>query len=88
MLFPKTAPVRLTGTDLMMLRLACFQRDKERCVECGRHVKWEAGTPLSGHMAHIKGRGRNGSDTLDNVRFLCGICHHREHNPKSVRSKR
>ena len=82
--------VRLSGKELAALRLACMKRDGWRCSECDRPVtdavpEWH---PSRAHMAHIVGRGRGGSDTLDNLRCLCGRCHlEEEHNPKSVRRK-
>lgn len=84
----KLGIVRLTKEDLVELRRKCFERDKV-CVNCGRSVIWEAGLWKSGHMAHIIGRGRGGSDTLENVRLLCFACHLiGDHNPKSVPPKR
>lgn len=79
--FPKTAPVRLKGDDLAMLRLECLQRDRGRCRECGVRVSDSLPDyhPLKYHMAHIQGRGANGSDTIENVRTLCGECHRKEH---------
>ena len=79
--FPKNAAIRLKGDDLKMLRLQCLQRDRGRCRECHVRVSdslpdWH---PLKYHMAHIKSRGANGSDTIDNVRTLCGDCHRKEH---------
>ncbi len=81
--FPKTAPIRLKGLALHMLRLECVTRDKGRCQECRALVctspevpDWH---PLKYDMAHLKSRGAGGSDTLDNVRTLCHECHMREH---------
>lgn len=80
----KTGIVRLKGDALTALRLACFERDNYRCTDCGRPTTWGLG-----HMAHIVGRGRGGSDTLSNVTTKCAVCHlEREHNQKSVPSKR
>lgn len=76
--------VRLMGDQLASLRADCFLRDNFLCQECGRKVTWKMG-----HMAHIVGRGRGGSDEITNVRTLCGICHMvGEHVPKSVRGKK
>jgi hypothetical protein len=79
--FPK-GRIRLKGEPLMMLRLACLQRDRGRCRECHVRVSdslpdWH---PLKYDMAHIKSRGAGGSDTLENVRTLCHQCHTKEHN--------
>ena len=82
--------IRLTGEDLTALRVACFRRDRYRCVECGQGVtdSPHAWYKIQAQMAHLIGRGAGGPDTLDNVRCLCGECHvDGEHNPKSVRAK-
>jgi 5-methylcytosine-specific restriction endonuclease McrA len=68
-------PIRIKGKKLEALRRACFERDMYCCAECCRNVTWN-----TGHMAHIKARGRGGSDTLDNVRALCQRCHVQEHS--------
>lgn len=79
----KLGIVRLKGAHLTQLRVDCFNRDQERCVDCGKRVAWHLF-----HMSHIVGRGRGGSDVLENVRVLCSHCHLvNEHNPKSVPAK-
>ncbi len=79
--FPKTAPIRLKGESLLMLRLECLIRDHGRCCECSTRVSDALPDyhPLKYHMAHIKARGANGADTIENVRTLCGDCHRKEH---------
>jgi 5-methylcytosine-specific restriction endonuclease McrA len=86
----KLGIVRTTGEDTTALRLAVFTRDNYHCVECERRVFPNAAleAPRKAHMAHIEGRGSGGSDTLDNLRTLCGVCHLiNEHNPKCIRRK-
>ena len=78
----KTGRIRLKGLALADLRRQCFTRDGWKCVDCVRPVSW-----ATGHMAHIIGRGRGGSDLLENVRTKCAECHHAEHNPKAVPAK-
>jgi len=85
--FPKTPAVRLKGTEMAQLRLACLQRDRGRCCECHALVSdslpdWH---PLKFHMAHLKSRGANGADELSNVRCLCGSCHRAEHQGRVPR---
>lgn len=85
----KPRPGRLKGAALQVLRLACFERDEGRCSECDVPLIYSPATPFVSngyHMAHIGAKRRHG-DSLDNVRALCGSCHHREHNPKSVPPK-
>jgi len=74
--------IRLKGEALTALRRRVFERDGWKCCECGRGCSW-----ATGHLAHIIGRGRGGSDTEENTRLLCGDCHHAEHNPKAVPPK-
>lgn len=81
MAFPKGGTVRLSGKELKDLRAACLKRDKSKCQECGDAVSdaFPAWHPKKFHMAHKKSRGAGGSDSLDNVRCLCGDCHREEH---------
>jgi 5-methylcytosine-specific restriction endonuclease McrA len=83
----KLGIVRRTGAELTALRRACFERDEYRCVVCGFRVRWESGYWESGHMAHKIGRGRGGSDVLENVQTKCSGHHWEEHNPKAVPKK-
>ena len=73
--------IRLKGEALTRLRLECAARDRWHCLECFTPVSddlpdWH---PQKYHMAHIISRGAGGSDSLDNVRTLCGSCHRKEH---------
>lgn len=87
----KLGIVRCTGIHLTMLRAACFARDEYFCQSCRRWVSEEAPewADNRAHMAHIQGRGRGGSDTLENVRTLCRACHidgeHRGGKPVPVK---
>ena len=74
--------VRLSGKELEKLRLQCWTRDLGRCRQCGRKLYYEArfpGDPLAYEMAHRRGRGASGNDSLENVRCLCLECHREEH---------
>lgn len=79
----KPRPRRLAGEEQEALRLACFQRDGGRCVECGRRLIYEPESPFQEngyHMAHI-GNKRMWGDNLENVRAKCSVCHlQKEHN--------
>lgn len=86
----KLGIIRCTGVHLTMLRNECFARDEHLCQECGRWVSTTAPewADNRAHMAHIEGRGRGGSDVLNNVQTLCRACHMEgQHNPKSVPKK-
>lgn len=84
----KLGITRLEGGDLKALREECYTRDKGKCVECGKPLRFEAGYWDSMHMAHIIGRGAGGSDVIQNVEARC-LEHHLVtlHNPKSVPPK-
>lgn len=92
--FPKHRPrcrvghlgiVRLSGRALTRLRQDCFDRDHNRCVDCGRVVAWDEeeatdfGLPI-GEMSHILSHGAGGSDTLENVVTRCREDHQKSHN--------
>jgi 5-methylcytosine-specific restriction endonuclease McrA len=87
----KLGIVRCTGKDLADLRLACWERDKGRCQECGEALYYQprfGGDPLGYDMAHIKSRGAGGSDVLENVRCLCHQCHMLEHSGKLPKQRK
>jgi len=68
--------IRLDAAGMAQLRLAAFGRSQGFCemADCQKRVKWE-----TGELDHIIARGRGGSDTLENVRFVCRTCHRRRH---------
>jgi len=66
---PKHKAIRLKGKAMEALRLACYERDKGRCQQCGEWVSWEAF-----HMSHIIPKAKGG-DVIDNVRVKCQYCH-------------
>lgn len=74
--------IRLSGRELENLRLACLQRDKGKCRECGARVSdsLPAWHPLKYDMAHIRSRGAGGSDELGNVKTNCHECHMKAHS--------
>ena len=76
----KPRPGRLEGDDLEALRLACWERDKGHCQECGWLTVYDLPQEWSTsyHMAHIQAK-RRGGDSLANVRVLCGSCHRKSH---------
>lgn len=72
---PKPKTTRLKGKKLRALRQACYDRAGGCCEECGAPTPWSGGVFTRGHMAHIKSRGSGGSDTIENIRWLCPQCH-------------
>lgn len=80
----KPRPGRLAGADMEALRLACWERDKGQCQECGCYTLWRPrwdGDMLAFDMAHIRNKRAHG-DHLSNVRVLCHRCHMLEHSGK------
>lgn len=79
-MFPKHAPIQLNAKGMRLLRLAVFERDGCRCTgdvdgeRCNRPVSWD-----SGHLHHVKSRGKGGDDSLQNCVTLCWKCHAKEH---------
>ena len=87
----KLGIIRLYGNDIKDLRLKAFIRSGGYCemqrdrVRCGWPITFE-----NSELAHIVGRGRGGSDVIDNVLMSCKFrsdgepgCHHLQHNPKA-----
>lgn len=69
---------RLTGVLLQELRLACYERDGGKCVECGIPLIYQPAHPLvpnGYHMAHIRARSLGGPDELSNLKSKCSDCH-------------
>ncbi|OQX01521.1 MAG: hypothetical protein BWK80_59790 [Desulfobacteraceae bacterium IS3] len=52
------------------IRWQVFQRDKWKCVSCGR----SAANDVILHVDHIVPRSKGGKDELDNYQTLCHIC--------------
>jgi len=86
----KLGIVRLSGPAKTCLRHECFDRDRYRCVDCGRTVAWDqtAAEALAelgmyfpiGEMSHRTSVGAGGSDVLSNVVTRCRDCHQKSHN--------
>lgn len=75
--------IRLTGDDMTRLRFAVWIRYGGRCVDCHQLVGINGNGSLPKmDLCHIKSRGANGDDTVDNCLCKCHECHMREHNGK------
>lgn len=84
MMFPKSRPVRLSGTALKRVCEEVYERDKGCCVNCGRYVA-EGTKPH-----HVLFKSRGGGDTVDNMVMLCNECHfkvHHSHLGKAIQDK-
>lgn len=69
----KRKAVRLKGRKLIELYRQVYERDRGRCVRCGRGIP--EGTPPH-HKWH---KSLGGGDTMDNLEMLCWFCHGRAH---------
>lgn len=58
----------ITETVLEKTYKTVFERDKGRCQLCGMFLHLE--------LHHIKGRGKNLTNNIDNCIILCHNCHH------------
>ena len=76
---PKHIPLRLKGKAKTEFRRKVAARAKYHCEDCGVHVPsliYGVFCVFScGHVAHIKGYGAGGGDTLENVKWKCYSCH-------------
>ena len=65
--YPKTR-IRLVGAAYQKLKYEVFDRDGAMCrlQDCRSTYRVNLG--------HIKGKGRGGSDTIDNCVPLCDVC--------------
>ena len=71
---PKKKRISLNQAGYQWLRRRACKRAMGHCEEC---FDW---TPYNnGHLHHIKSRGAGGDDTLDNVLWLCYLCHDKYH---------
>ncbi len=52
------------------IRWQVFQRDRWRCVACGR----SAADNVVLHVDHIVPRSKGGKDTIENYQTLCNLC--------------
>lgn len=66
--------VRLRGPEMSKLREEAWHRSGGFCEfkyrGCLGYVPW-----LYGELAHLKGRGAGGGDSIDNVKWSCSPCH-------------
>jgi len=91
---PKEKPILLKGKAKQLFRQAVAKRSHGRCDICHLHTPLQDwGTEFNwyrhGHVAHIKGYGAGGGDTMDNVRWLCPRCHlDVEHGPQWSKEER
>lgn len=68
-------PIRVSGPDMRWLRKACYEREGQKCYDCGMWLRWDAGYWNSMEMSHQVPRSLGGEDTLENVRARCRPCH-------------
>jgi hypothetical protein len=69
----RNAPAVEAGRDVPAgLRLRVYEKDRFRCVYCGRTPITELSVEL--HVDHIAPFSRGGKTTLENLQTLCSVC--------------
>lgn len=68
----KTIPKEQKRNIPLKLRLGVFQRDRFRCVLCGRSPATDPGVTL--HIDHVSAFSQGGETTLENLQTLCKDC--------------
>ena len=72
--YPKKKRLKLSVKEYQELRKKACKRAMSSCEKC---FAW---CPLSnGHLHHKKTRGAGGDDKLENVIWLCYLCHDKNH---------
>jgi len=83
---PKNKPIRLRGRAKTRFRYEVAIRANMTCEVCKRHAPLLINGKFNqwcGQVAHIKGYGAGGGDTMDNVKWKCCYCHlEAEHGPQ------
>lgn len=73
----------LSSWEWRQARLACYERDRWKCRDCG--VKCGSRGPNRIQAHHVIRRRDGGGDELENLLTLCASCHHkREHRFKNA----
>ena len=71
---PKKKRIKLNAPSYQELRKEAYNRAQGHCESCYR---W---CPVSeGHLHHVISRGSGGGDVIDNVLWLCYLCHDKKH---------
>ena len=71
---PKPKRIKLSVKGYQELREEACKRAMGHCESC---FSW---CPMSnGHLHHVRSRGAGGGDVIDNVMWLCYMCHDKEH---------
>lgn len=75
MMYPKQKKIRLKSkAEREKLALAVYERDRHKCVNCGRWV------PDGRMFHHEPPRSQGGQDILENAVLLCDDCHRLRHD--------
>lgn len=74
--------IRLNGREMAELRHEVFGRSNGQCEKCFVFAGW-----YEGQMHHKVKRSQGGSDTAENLAWLCPKCHRIEHGTASRRSR-
>ena len=76
---PKKKRIKLTGADYHRLRYEAWYNAGGCCEVCFRYATFEPGRENHGVIHHVKSKGSGGDDSLENVVWLCNVCHDKVH---------
>lgn len=84
--FKEKTHVKLKGAAYTKLKIAVFDRDGWRCIECGNA---DRGKLTLSHIIHKgMGGGKGPGDTMENTCCRCIDCHQKEEHGQDGRVKR
>lgn len=66
--------IRLNAREMAELRHQLFARTNGLCEKCFTFAGW-----YEGQAHHVIKRSHGGSDSLENLAWLCADCHRKEH---------
>lgn len=71
---------RYAGAEYRRNRQRAINRDRGRCVDCGRVCAWFDGKQwrtagMGGEVDHIRALSEGGTDDVENLELRCKSCH-------------
>ena len=85
---PKPKRLKLTPVEYRKLKKDACERAMGYCEYCKcTPAPLDNGAVPAGHPHHIKSRKSGGDDSLDNILWVCWVCHTNIHNGTISRDK-